>query len=71
MKQEEFELNIQDYISNAKKIDYVKLGFIIAKEYIDMLGGSVEFINEKGQGTQYIIKLREKIIDTNPVGNII
>ena len=71
MKQEEFELNIQDYISNAKKIDYVKLGFIIAKEYIDMLGGSVEFINEKGKGTQYIIKLREKIIDTNPVGNII
>ena len=71
MKQEEFELNIQDYISNAKKIDYVKLGFIIAKEYIDMLGGNVEFINEKGKGTQYIIKLREKIIDANPVGNII
>ena len=71
MTQELFDLDIQDYISNAKKIDYSKLGFIIAKKYIDMLGGSIQFINEPGKGTQYIIKLKEKIIDEFPVGSII
>ena len=71
MTQELFDLDIEDYISNAKKIDYSKLGFIIAKKYIDMLGGDIKFINEPGKGTQYIIKLKEKIIDEFPVGNII
>ena len=71
MSQELFEYDIDDYISNAKKIDYVKLGFIVAKKYVELLGGEIEFINETGKGTQYIIKFKDKVVNDSPVGNLI
>lgn len=71
MSQELFEYDIDDYISNAKKIDYVKLGFVVAKKYVELLGGEIEFINETGKGTQYIIKFKDKVVNDSPVGNLI
>ena len=38
---------------------------------IELLGGEIEFINEKGQGTKYIVKIRQKVIGTAPVGSLV
>lgn len=71
MSQNLFDYDIDGYISNTKKIDYIKLGFIVAKKYIEMLGGNIEFINETGQGTKYIVKIKYKIVNDSPIGNLI
>ena len=69
-----FDLDFDDLIKvsneNNYNIDADTLNFIIAKKLIDMIGGSIEFINEPGKGTQYIIKLKQKLFGNGLVGNI-
>ena len=71
MTSEMFNMSYEDFMLSEENIDYVKLGVIIAKKYIELLGGEIEFINEPGQGTQYIIKIRQKVIGTAPVGSLV
>lgn len=69
MSQELFEMDYEEFMtSNLKNVDYIKLGVIIAKKYIEIIGGSIDFINESGKGTQYIITIRQKIINTEQGG---
>jgi K+-sensing histidine kinase KdpD len=69
MSQQLFEMDYEEFMtSNDKNVDYIKLGVIIAKKYIEILGGNVEFINETGKGTQYIITIRQKVINTEQGG---
>lgn len=69
MSQKLFEMDYEEFMtSNDKNVDYIKLGVIIAKKYIEILGGNVEFINETGKGTQYIITIRQKVINTEQGG---
>ena len=35
-----------------------------------MIGGSIEFINEAGKGTQFIFKLKQKVTSSNVIGSI-
>ena len=69
-----FDLDFDDLIKvsneNNYNIDSDTLNFIIAKKLIDMIGGNIEFINETGKGTQYIIKLKQKLFGNSLVGNI-
>ena len=75
MSQESFEKDFEAFIdlqSNGDgNLDSIKLGLIIAKELIKALNGTIEFINQKGQGTKYIIKIKQKIVSSLPIGNII
>ena len=64
MTEEMYNKNFEDYISNKDDINPVKIGLTIAKSYIDLLGGDIEFVNKEGQGTKYFIKLRQKIVNT-------
>lgn len=69
MSHELFEMDYEEFMtSNIKNVDYIKLGVIIAKKYIDILGGNIDFINESGKGTQYIITIRQKVINTKQGG---
>jgi signal transduction histidine kinase len=69
MSQELFDIDYEEFMtSNVKNVDYIKLGVIIAKKYIEIIGGSIDFINEEGKGTQYIIKIRQKVINTEQGG---
>ena len=69
MSHELFEMDYEEFMtSNIKNVDYIKLGVIIAKKYIDILGGNIDFINESGKGTQYIITIRQKVINTEQGG---
>ena len=68
------EKDFNDFVVLQSKGDgnlsSVKLGLIIAKELIKALNGTIEFINQKGQGTKYIIKIKQKIVSSLPIGNI-
>lgn len=69
MSNELFEMDYEEFMtSNIKNVDYIKLGVIIAKKYIEIIGGTIEFINESGKGTQYIITIRQKVINTEQGG---
>lgn len=74
MKTENFEKDFNDFIklgnSTQNNIDSVTLGLIIAKRLITMLGGDIEFVNERGKGTQYHVKVNQLIIDENEIGDI-
>lgn len=74
MSNESFDKNFEDFVNLQSKgdgnLNSIKLGLIIAKELINILGGSIEFINQKGQGTRYIIKIKQKIVSGVPIGNI-
>ena len=73
MSTESFKKEFDDFVSiesSSDNIDNIKLGVVIAKQLTRILKGKIDFINETGQGTQYIIRLRQRVIDMNPVGNI-
>ena len=74
MSHESFEKDFEAFIdlqtNGDGNLDSIKLGLIIAKELIKSLNGTIEFINQKGQGTKYIIKIKQKIVSELPIGNI-
>ena len=74
MLAENFEKNFDDYVklenASQNNVDSIKLGLIIAKQLINILGGTIEFKNEKGMGTRYIINIKQKIINREKIGNI-
>ena len=74
MSNENFEKDFEDFVklqsTGEGKLSNIKLGLIIAKELITILNGDIEFINSKGQGTRYIIKIKQKIVGELPIGNI-
>ena len=73
MSVEKFEQDFNDDINfDTEDSNYnINMYIAIAKRYVQMLGGKINFINEKGKGTQYIIKLDQKILDEKPIGNFI
>ncbi len=74
MKIDDFEKDFNDFVklgnSKQNNIDSTTLGLIVAKRLIDMLGGTIKFINETGKGTKYIVTLDQKIVDNQKIGNI-
>ena len=72
MDENKFNISFDDItsIDTEHNIDNNTLGTIIAKNLIKILGGTIEFKNEINQGTQYIIKLEQKIIGEEQLGNI-
>ena len=74
MKQENFDKSFEDLIKlnsdGNNDIDPSVLKIIIAKSLLELIGGSVDFINESGKGTQYIIKLKQKLYCQEKIGNI-
>lgn len=69
MSNEMFNISFEDIVE-MKNIDYNTINLVVAKSLLDMIGGSIEFINETGKGTQYIIKLKQKLSSQNKLGNI-
>ena len=73
MQENKFKMNFDEITSldTTENIDNNILGIIIAKRLLELLKGTVEFINKPGQGTQYIIKLTQKCYGEEKVGNVI
>ena len=70
----DFNRNLDDLIKvssdNDNVIDSGSLNLIVAKSLIDLIGGSIDFINESGKGTQFIVKIKQKVNSQNKLGNI-
>ena len=73
MQENKFKMNFNEITSldTTENIDNNILGIIIAKQLLELLKGNVEFINKKGQGTQYIVRLSQKCYGEEKVGNVI
>lgn len=73
MKQEIFDRKFDDLIKmsndNNALIDISSLRFIVAKDLIEVLGGDIEYINQEGMGTQYIINIKQKAAVNNATNN--
>ena len=71
---DDFDRTLDDLIKlasdNDTSIDAKTLNLIVAKSLVDMIGGSIEFINEAGKGTQFIFKLKQKVTSSNVIGSI-
>ena len=74
MTTENFDRSFDDLIKlNSDKnndIDADTLKIIVAKGLLNIMGGTITFINQTGQGTQYIIKVKQKVTTQNELGNI-
>ena len=74
MSEEEFKVEFNDFVrlnnSYENKIDSIALGLIVAKRLIGMMGGEIDFKNENGKGTRYIITLKQSIASEEKIGNI-
>ena len=74
MKVEDFNRNFEDLVrlsnDDNSSISVESLNLVVAKGLINIIGGTVEFINESGKGTQYIIKLKQKLSGQGKLGNI-
>ena len=73
MKEDKFNIDFNTITSleTTENIDNNILGIIIAKQLLNIMNGTVEFINKPGQGTQYIIKLKQKCYGQDVVGNVV
>ena len=73
MQENKFRMNFDEITSldTTENIDNNILGIIIAKQLLELLNGTVEFINKPGQGTQYIVRLTQKCYGEEKVGNVI
>ena len=73
MQENKFKMNFDEITSldTTENIDNNILGIIIAKQLLELLNGTVEFINKTGQGTQYIVRLTQKCYGEEKVGNVI
>ena len=74
MLAENFEKNFEDFVklenASQNNVDSIKLGLIIAKQLTNIMGGTIEFKNEKGMGTRYLINIKQKIVNYEKIGNI-
>lgn len=73
MTEAEFNKSFEDFAegtSTNSAVDSVKLGLIAAKRLIEIVNGNIDFKNEKGKGTRYIISIDQKVVDDMRIGNV-
>lgn len=73
MSEEEFKKDFDEFSDedNSQGTDKVKLGLIVAKRLIGLMDGTIDFKNETGKGTRYIISIDQEVVDDMKVGNIV
>ena len=72
MSEEEFNKDFDEFSdeSNSQGTSKEKLGLIVAKRLIALMNGTIDFKNETGKGTRYIISLDQDVVDDMKIGNI-
>ena len=74
MTSEIFERDFSDFVNienaQSNNMNSIELGIIIAKQLVSIMGGKIYFYNERGKGTRYVIKIRQKVTNAEPIGNI-
>lgn len=72
MSEEEFNKDFDEFSEegNSQGTNKERLGLIVAKRLIDLMGGTIDFKNETGKGTRYIISLDQEVVDDMKIGSI-
>ena len=72
MSEEEFNKDFDEFSNetNIQGTNKEKLGLIVAKKLINLMDGTIDFKNETGKGTRYIISIDQEVIDDMKIGNI-
>lgn len=72
MKEELFEVSFDDIadLGTDNSINSNTLGIIISKRLTALMGGTINFYNEIGHGTRYVIKIKQKSYDGEKLGNV-
>ena len=74
MTNDSFNKEFEDYVSidNASQNNKssIRLGLIIAKRLCGLMGGKIEFLNEKNNGTRYFVRVRQRVLSPVSIGNI-
>ena len=72
MTEEEFNKDFDEFSQEADSQGTSKerLGLIVAKRLVTLMGGAVDFRNETGKGTRYIISLDQEVVDDMKIGTI-
>ncbi len=74
MKKKMFDVEINDFInlgnSAETQLDSEALGVIVAKRYIKLLNGAIDFETTDEENTKYTIKIAQDIESEEKVGNV-
>jgi len=75
MKEEYLNFDFNDFVKMGERedgniIDSTTLGLEVAKQYIGMMEGNMDFKNEVGKGTKYFIYISQKIVSDEKIGEI-
>lgn len=54
----------------SKKVEGTGLGLAITKNYVDLMGGKITFDSEYGAGSTFYVDIKQKIINSNPIGDV-
>ncbi len=72
MSEEDFNKDFEEFSEegNSQGTNKEKLGLIVAKRLIALMDGTIDFKNETGKGTRYIISLDQEVIDDMKIGPV-
>ncbi len=74
LNEKKFSIEYEDFMkidqNSNESFDSNSLGLIIAKKYIKILGGTIEYKNLENGETRYTIIIPQKVTNREPVGNI-
>ena len=73
MSEEEFNKDFAEFSNetNTQGTNKEKLGLIVAKRLVGLMHGTIDFKNETGKGTRYIISLDQEVIDDMKIGTVL
>lgn len=72
MSEEDFNKDFDEFSeeNSSQGTNKEKLGLIVAKRLITLMNGTIDFKNETGKGTRYIISLDQEVVDDMKIGTI-
>jgi len=53
-----------------RKTEGTGLGLSITKRLVELMDGKISFESEFGKGSQFVVEIKQKIIDNNPIGEV-
>ena len=74
MQEDTFQIEFEDFVKIDSeldnKVDSVLLGLIVAKRFVSMMSGEINFKNEVGRGTRYFITIPQKVVLEDKIGDV-
>ena len=72
MSEEDFNKDFDEFSEegSSQGTNKERLGLIVAKRLINLMGGTIDFKNETGKGTRYLISIDQEVVDDMKIGPV-